>query len=637
MRGFAALIVVLQHASPGLLHAGYLGVDIFFVVSGFVITNLIARDLDDGTFRLGAFYFRRAKRLLPAAYATFAATTVAALFFLDMREWRDFSAQLIGAVTYTANFVLLGQTGYFSGEAALKPLLHVWSLSVEEQFYLLLPAALLALPRKAWLPAMLVIVLLSAGFYVVQMRARPEAAFYLLPTRAWQLGLGVCAALSSRMRGVQVVTRLLFWPALVALLLVPAAPFALTAPVAAMVVCLAATVVALRAHPAAEHAAPVRLLARVGDFSYSLYLVHWPIFAFLHNVYAGDPSLVSPSLAVLCAATAGAVAGGWLLYRVVELPSRRANFGYSHRVAAATLLASLALAAAPAAISARPPAGARPSIDYAWLRRDNLGFGKDCEFYQAFSAIPACRNAAEPDMMVWGDSYAMQLVPAIVADRPALRVVQATKSSCGPYAGIAQYVDGFPRENAMNCLAFNRSVMDYLRVSPSVRTVVLSAAYYAYFEPDRHIIDDGNGTLVDVARGSDLALKRLAATIAAVRVLGKRVVVVAPAPRTGFDYTHCIERRARGRTWFGRRIDCAIPRAQYEASEKATSDFLDRLARDAAVSVVRFDDLLCDRSRCATELQGVMLYRDEGHLSYEGSRLIGRRMHLAERLLLAAR
>ncbi|WP_162301409.1 acyltransferase family protein [Cognatilysobacter segetis] len=638
MRGFAALIVVLQHASPTLLHAGYLGVDIFFVISGFVITNLIARDMDAGTFRLRDFYFRRAKRLLPAAYATFAATTVASLFFLDMREWHDFGAQLLGAVTYTANFVLLGQTGYFAGEAALKPLLHVWSLSVEEQFYLLLPASLIVTPRKAWLPVMLAVVAASVAFYLVQMQVRPDAAFYLLPTRAWQLGLGVVAALVARMQPVQIIARLLFWPALAALLLVPSAPLGLSAQAAAVAVCLAATVVVLRAHPGADAAAPVRGLARVGDFSYSLYLVHWPIFAFLHNVYAGDPTLGEPSVLVLASATAGAIVGGWLLYRLVELPTRRANFTYSHRVAAGTLLTSLVLAAAPTAISAGiSTQGSKGPSDFAWLRRDNLGFGKDCEFYQSFSPIPSCRNAARPDVMVWGDSYAMQLVHAILADRPDLHVLQATKSSCGPYAALAQYPDDFPRAYALNCLSFNRSVVDYLRKTPSVHTLVLSSAYYAYIDPSRHLIDNSNGVPTDRKPTPQIALDRLRETIETARSLGKRVVVVAPVPSTGFDFTHCVERKARGRTWFGRRMDCRIPREAYEANMKPTLDLLAQLEREAKVSVVRFDDALCDESHCATEMQGVMLYRDDGHLSYEGSRLVGRRMHLANKLLAEAR
>src|SRR5688500_10264248 len=151
LRGLAVLLVVLQHAQAGFIDAGFLGVDIFFVISGFLITGLLADQIGEGRFTFTGFYFRRARRLLPAAYATLLATAVLAFFLLDAIEWGDFTRQLAGAVTFTGNIALWQQTGYFASEAALKPLLHVWSLAVEEQYYLLLPLALWLAPRRTWL------------------------------------------------------------------------------------------------------------------------------------------------------------------------------------------------------------------------------------------------------------------------------------------------------------------------------------------------------------------------------------------------------------------------------------------------------------------------------------------------------
>ena len=638
MRGFAVLIVVLQHANPAFLHAGYLGVDIFFVISGFLITGLVARDLTAGTFSFGEFYFRRAKRLLPAAYATFLATAVAAVFFLDAREWQDFTAQLAGAATWTANLVLWQQTGYFAGAAALKPLLHVWSLSVEEQFYLLLPAALVLLPRRWWLPGIVAAFAGSLALYLAWTRTHPDAAFYLLPSRAWELALGCAAALVAPRPSVQAIAGGLRWPALFVLLLVPAAPLGLSPPAAAVVVCLAASVLVVRPQGAAETSSPLRLLARVGDFSYSLYLVHWPVFAFLNNAHAANPGLGTPSTAELGIAVLGSVFGGWLLYRTVELPVRRARIMRSRRVLGLAVLATLALVAVPLGISARARVVAKEvGLDYAWLRRDNVGFSPACEFYRSFSPIPQCRNSARPQLLVWGDSFAMQLVPGIVASAPRLGVLQATKSSCGPFLGIAQYTDGFPRAYAQNCLSFNQSVLDYIRATPSLRTVALSSAFYPYFDESRHlVVHDASGER-DAQPDEAIAARTLRATIGAIRATGKRVVLVAPPPSNGFDYTHCLERRARGRTVFGSFGDCSLPEAEYRASKGHVLAFLDRVSREAGVEVVSFDALLCDGSRCATEQDGTFLYRDEGHLSYDGARLLGRRMRLGERLLAAAK
>jgi hypothetical protein len=167
--------------------------------------------------------------------------------------------------------------------------------------------------------------------------------------------------------------------------------------------------------------------------------------------------------------------------------------------------------------------------------------------------------------------------------------------------------------------------------------VVLASAYYAYIGPERHLVDAGTEPPVDVAPGTRIALERLAQTVRQVRALGKRVVVMAPVPSTGFDYTHCIERRARGRTWSRRRLDCDIPRDQYDAHGAATRDLLDRLARQEHVCVVRVHDVLCDAHRCRTSIAGVMLYRDEGHLSVDGAGQVGRTAHLVARLEAAAR
>jgi len=639
LRGLAVLLVILQHAKAGFIDAGFLGVDIFFVISGFLITGMLAKAIARGTFSFSEFYFRRAKRLLPAAYVTFAVTLVLAYFLLDAVEWHDFTKQLAGAVTFTGNLALWQQTGYFEGGAAFKPLLHVWSLAVEEQYYLLLPAAMALVPRRYWSVGNALLLLASLALCVVLTFSSPDAAFYLLPARAWELALGSVAALwTARGPRAEVVIARLFLPALVALLVVPVVPIAAPPFVNIALVCTATLLVILRRHETVADTPIPRAFARVGDASYSLYLVHWPIFAFINNVYAGDPSFGEPGMPVLVAGVALSLLLGWGLYRQVELPVRRAQFRFRRRWALAALAMSAVLALMPLALAARTATvGAdAQAVDYAWLRRDNVGFGDACEGYERFESTPACRNADAPAIMVWGDSFAMHLVPGVVATTDA-GVVQATKSSCGPLLGLAQITPEHPRDFAERCLTFNASVIEHLAVTPSIRLVVLSSAFYPYFDPERRLLRQMEGSTIEQETDEAVAIAAMRATVGKLRAFGKRVVIVAPPPSTGFDFSRCLERRARNRTLFGRFIDCDIPLTDYRASKREVLAFLTRVRREADVEVVSFDDALCSGSACITVLDGTFLYRDEGHLSYDGSTAVAKRMQLGDVLERAAR
>lgn len=640
LRGLAVLLVVLQHARAGFVPAGFLGVDIFFVISGFLITGMLANYVAQGGIRFAAFYFRRAKRLLPAAYVTFVITAVLAYFLLDAAEWNDFTRQLTGAVTFTANFVLLQQTGYFAGAAELKPLLHVWSLAVEEQYYLLLPAALTLVPRRYWFPGSVLVLLMSLVLCIAWTFSHPDAAFYLLPARAWELAIGSLVALWTTRGGrANAIVSVLFLPCLLALFLVPLVPLDAPIFVNIALVCSATAVVILRQHPALSGRPIPRAFAKVGDASYSLYLVHWPIFAFINNVYAGDPSFGTPGSIVLIGGVVLALVLGYLLYRWVELPIRRAKPAFRKTWVVAAVATSTVLVLAPPGIVAwsntiANPKG--PAVDYAALRRDNVGFGPVCDTYDRFAPLSSCESAPRPELMVWGDSFAMHLVAGLTATTRG-GVLQATKSACAPLLGTAQIMGRYNRDYAEHCLAFNRSVIDYLVATPSIKVVVLSSSFYPYFDPERTLLREVEGKLLEERPDEDAAAAAIRATVERLRALGKRVVIVAPPPSNGFDFTHCLERKATNRTLFGRFIDCNIPLAEYRASKRQVLAFLGRVQREADVPVISFDPLLCTRSECVTQLDATIVYRDEGHLSYQGSIAVARAMRLGDLVEKAAR
>lgn len=639
LRGLAVLMVVLYHTKIGSLEAGYLGVDIFFVISGFLITTLVASAINRGNFRLSDFYFRRAKRLLPGAYVTFLVTALLAPWFLNQQELGDFATQVVGAVTFTGNFVLLQQTGYFEGAGDLKPLLHVWSLAIEEQYYFLLPTALLFTRRSRWLSSASALVLISLALCVVGGMYKPIAAFYLLPTRAWELLIGSVGALwllrtpNDWNRIATAGIRLLFAPSLLCLLVLPFLPFRLPHPgLNALLICVATLTVILRNSPRLNAAFPVKVLGRIGDFSYSLYLVHWPIIAFMKNAWVGS----SPELPIDLRLTALALSFGlaYLLYRLVEEPIRRRNFRISTPLIAKVVLSSvLVVSIAPLSLLQAKA----EQISFREARRINPGFSESCDYKTRFAPRSECRNSENADLLVWGDSYAMHLVPGLAQQWQSGGVMQATMSACGPFLGLAPRrkinaeLDVRDQAWAEQCIGFNQSVIDFLRTAPAIKTVVLSSPFSVYFEKKtyEHVINDGN-TFVSVPVSTTAALAGLRRTVESIRWLGKKVVLIAPPPSSGFDIGACLERQLSGKFMFGRSKNCAIDRAEYQSSRAEVLDFLNSISSAADISVIRFDPWLCSENSCRTLLDGTMIYRDAGHLSNAGSKMLAERMQLAK-------
>lgn len=624
LRGLAVSLVLLYHAGFDFFSAGFLGVDVFFVISGFLITDMVRKEVEGGRFSFVTFYFRRAKRLLPAAYVTFLASAVAAPFVLNAQELQDFTKQVFGAVSFSANLVLLMQAGYFAGAADLKPLLHTWSLSIEEQYYLLLPAFLAFTPRRYWVRGGLVLFLVSLGLCLGLQPFKPVATFYLLPTRGWELGVGSMVALTPGLMGrIRPLLAALFWPAVAVLALIPVFPTGLPHPgLDALLVCLATAVVIARRHPLLERALLSRGLARIGDVSYSLYLAHWPPFAFLKNAAVAGVTPTQNLLTLLLG-----IVLGLLLYRFVEMPTRRWQPRPSRGFAFGTLATSCCVIGVPVAMAA----GVASSVDYAHLRRANDGFSAACVYETRFSPKPACQSSENPAVMVWGDSFAMHLVPGIAATS-GRGVQQATRGNCAPVVGLAPLSDVFyQRPWSEACMEFNDSVLDYLRQTKSIEVVVLSSPFRQLLTPEdpKHhwrTLARRDGELVEGEARLDTALGAMRETLRALTGMGKRVVLVAPPPGSGFNIGTCVERRAQGKLVLGApRADCDVPLDDYQRMYARTKQLLESLKGEPGVEVVSLDGLLCAASRCVSSLDGQLLYVDGAHLTHEGSVLVARK------------
>lgn len=612
-----------------------------------MITSLVAREILQGKFSFALFYTRRAKRLLPAAYLVLIATALASPWLLTTSELRYLSSQVIGAITFSTNVVLWQQAGYFDGPSDLKPLLHFWSLAVEEQYYMLMPAALVLIRRDAWGKWVGLAAVVSLGFCLLGLAWKPVATFYLLPTRAWEMLIGSCAALATsdlfpRARGwVQRASPLLFWPGLAVVVLLPWVPLPGAHPgPSAVAICLA-TAVVLMSQTEWPAIAPIRALAWVGDLSYSLYLVHWPIVAYINNAWIGDRS--TQSLALRWSVLLGSIALAFVLYRLIEQPIRASRL----RLSRATVASTVALSAT---ISFGIPAylhfGDGNRADDASLRVPNTGLGPHCDQSGELRLDRSCQSSDRPDLAVWGDSFAMHLIPGLLDSWSGAGAVQLTRSGCGPFLGAALYrpdaaatAGMYHRRWSMDCIAFNRQVLQHLSGMPHVETVVLSAALQSYLShPSSRLMIEGPDGQPSVVELSPQALSAaLNRTVSELRRLGKKVILVAPPPALDFDIGLCVERQRANLLILGRDGSCEIAAPEYQAQRRATLEFLSQVEADGRVPVVRPDRFMCDEARCQVREGTRGLYRDEGHFSIDGSRWFAGRAALAEQVKRLAR
>ncbi len=329
LRALAVTPVILFHAGFGFFAGGFVGVDVFFVISGYLITSIVLDDMDANRFSLIGFWERRARRILPALVFVVLCCVPFAWVLLLPSDFVDFAQSMVAVATFSSNILFFSENGYFEQSSELKPLLHTWSLAVEEQFYLLYPLFLLFILRRPVVIAVAfcaAIFLSSFAFSVWASYVKPDAAFYLLHSRAWELAVGACASLIYRRRKNEPQLSLRNILSLVGFLAIctpifvydHATPFpggyALPPVVGTMLVLLFATEGTL-----IKSLLSARPLVGIGLISYSAYLWHQPLFAFYRTIAHSQPA----SPVVLGLLSVAALVLAYTTYKLVEQPFRR--------------------------------------------------------------------------------------------------------------------------------------------------------------------------------------------------------------------------------------------------------------------------------------------------------------------------
>jgi len=514
LRAVAVISVVIFHAFPGALAGGFAGVDIFFAISGYLISQHIIETLDQGRFSLVDFYVRRIKRIYPALVTVMVATLVAGIAVMASGELRQLAADALASVAFVANIYFYMTRDYFSQGASASPLLHLWSLGVEEQYYIIWPVALFVLwrfaSRRVATFAIAAAILLSFACSIVLSRTHAIAAFYLPFTRFWELLFGSALAwaqfhaakrsavpASDTVSAARLPLRDLASVAGGALI---AASFALFDPGTVFPGWRAAfpaggATLIIAAGPAAwfnRRVLSVKPLTYIGLVSYPFYLWHWPILVFLRLLSSG-----TPTAAMLIAAIVVAFALSSITFSFIERPARYSRVVRWHPLR-----------------PRRDDDGHRPVQlrDFARqrlarpfsrceLRCESGALGIHRCVQQAFPASELCIMPApngRPEVALLGDSHANHfyegLQPALASDGTGLFAVGA--GNCPPFPDVDIYLD----QHVKHCSELFGGALDYVVNSPDIHSVILSSYAISTIAGG---LDYGEGDTIQRPGGSD--------------------------------------------------------------------------------------------------------------------------------------
>jgi peptidoglycan/LPS O-acetylase OafA/YrhL len=632
LRAVAIISVILSHA--GLVHfrGGFVGVDVFFVISGYLITTIILSEKERGTFSLVNFYERRARRILPALFLVMFVSLPFAWLWLMPSDMKDFSKSLVAVSTFASNILFWRETGYWGAANELKPLLHTWSLAVEEQYYVLFPLFLMLMWRfhKRWiLSSFMVLAVIS--LVVAQWGAynKPAANFFLLPTRGWELAIGASIAFYFLYRKQTIRTLLSHKSVdevlgLVGLLMIGYAVYSFDETVPfpsfyALLPTIGAGLIILFSSPRTlvGRLLGTKLLVGTGLISYSAYLWHQPIFAFArHRSLTAPSEILFSALAVLTFPLA------YLSWRYIERPfrnkgvvSRKATFSFA-MIGSVVFIAIGLVGHISGGFNGRPTKSGLTLQSIEEKRKVNYGLSKICE--GSFTLSPDCRTSDEPEILIWGDSHAMHLVQGIMASNPDAKIIQMTKSVCGPFFDVAPVaLPDYPASWARGCLEFSGKVHEWLKANNTVKYVVISSPFNQYLSKGAALLFR-SGDLVDA--NIDLAAKEFKKTLGELESMGITPIVFSPPPANGVDIGRCLARAE----FLGLNLDKCNFRLDELIQDRLDSyNFIETIKEN--YRVVRLDNIICDSSLCKTHFGSTFIYRDGGHLSHEGSATLGRK------------
>jgi peptidoglycan/LPS O-acetylase OafA/YrhL len=659
LRAVAVLPVIFFHAGFQAFSGGFVGVDVFFVISGYLITTIILADKDKGTFSLVTFYERRARRILPALFFIMFCCVPFAWLWLMPDHLIDFSKSLIAVSCFASNILFWTESGYFATAAELKPLLHTWSLAVEEQYYILFPLFLILVwkLRKRWIfGSLMVLAVTSLALSQWGAYNEPEATFYLLPARVWELAIGALIAIYFlyKKQHIDLLTSKksvneAFGMLGIVLILYSIFTFDKGTPFPsfyALIPTIGTGLIIVFSNPQTfvGRLLGTKPMVGIGLISYSAYLWHQPLFVFTRH-----RSFTEPSVTLLLTLSTLSILLAYLSWRYVEIPFRNKDTFSRKRIFSFAVVGSVSFVAIGLAgqfdngWSGRIPESTLIAAEQAKEKNPNreLWQRRGPDFFKSPSSYIATDNKETYAYLI-GDSHAGALAEEFkkALDATEIGFMASTHRACIPITGV------YRSENNRNneCIEHNNSNYSYIESNENIQYVILAARWTLNLEGER--FNNGEGgiefgkkpklNLIEEGEkknytGEELQKKIITRYIDSVKELlktGKSIILVYPIPEAGWNVPDYITKAS----FFERTplekispVYGSTSHIKFKQRNKAAIEALDNIGDYHNLFRVIPEKVFCSNDvegRCIVQSNGVILYKDDDHLSHSGARLV---------------
>jgi peptidoglycan/LPS O-acetylase OafA/YrhL len=617
LRAIAVLAVLFFHTDVPGFSGGFVGVDIFFVISGYLITSILLKEINSKQFSIAKFYERRIRRIFPALFPVIAFTLIVGIYLFDPNALNDLGQSVTATTLFFSNILFWLKSGYFASPSLQKPLLHTWSLSVEEQFYIFFPLTLIMIRRylkSRFFLWIMVAFIISFILSIYELRYNQEATFYLVPTRAWELlagsilAMGVLPNLSKSwqknlfaLTGVILIIYSIFY-------YTEATPFP---GLAAFPPVLGSALIIYSGMGEGTYPAQKLFTARplvfIGLISYSLYLWHWPLIVSVKYMLF-KPLSGYEKVGIILMSLGIAV----LSWKYIELPFRDKRILIPDRKKLFTIAAIVMIFASGVGVAIyiqngmiwRHPEAKKIMDQCEWEWYPDGIYGKIEQSANNIKPGKIGNKTVSPSFLLWGDSHAMSLIPAFDNNAKKYRLSGfiATHSACPPIIGLQIINKPFDE------VTFNRNVLAFINKHHEIHTVFLAASWESYINSN------------EICYPADYAGQGLYNTVKILKEMNRDVVLIGDYPLLkNYDSPRIFYLEKRFPFMYDTKI-FRTSRSDYEILNAKIYHLFADINKELNAKIFRQDQIFFDTDGKTIIInQGVPLYRDNGHLSNFGS------------------